>query len=193
VTCCNPWVVCSRFPVPGSCTGGCHPQMPSVCVCVVFVRLSVTGSCAGSCGEQAEDGDCWCNQSCVGFRDCCSDFEETCDREFLVLVSPVVDRVFAVVEVFVFVRGLAFQSRPCRSPRAVLLMPLSLSEGTTCVVHERCTEIKTARRRRAFLRTTGSRQPRLKCRETNYLSGAVCFATAPAYIFAHDLFSPNHV
>lgn len=40
------------------------------------------GSCVGACGGQGS-GDCWCDPSCLGFGDCCEDYEEACPGQCL--------------------------------------------------------------------------------------------------------------
>ena len=41
----------------------------------------VLASCESWCGEQSRDG-CYCDTSCVGFDDCCEDFEDVCPYEY---------------------------------------------------------------------------------------------------------------
>lgn len=38
----------------------------------------VLGSCEDACGEASLQGNCWCDASCVGEGDCCSDKVEVC-------------------------------------------------------------------------------------------------------------------
>lgn len=39
------------------------------------------GSCVDSCGYQASDGNCYCDDQCVSYDDCCIDFVAECDPE----------------------------------------------------------------------------------------------------------------
>ncbi len=36
------------------------------------------GSCKNQCGGQGSNGQCWCDQQCMEFGDCCGDFKEAC-------------------------------------------------------------------------------------------------------------------
>lgn len=35
-------------------------------------------TCTGACGGQGSDGACWCDDACVGYSDCCPDYEAVC-------------------------------------------------------------------------------------------------------------------
>ncbi|NUP10658.1 MAG: hypothetical protein HOW73_31830 [Polyangiaceae bacterium] len=39
------------------------------------------GSCVDSCGgkTQSKGGNCWCDEECVEFGDCCADYEDVCE------------------------------------------------------------------------------------------------------------------
>lgn len=43
-------------------------------------KADLYGSCstADSCGEQAADGNCWCDSACLGHGDCCADKADVC-------------------------------------------------------------------------------------------------------------------
>jgi len=45
---------------------------------VVDVDAPFAGSCEASCGGVAPDGSCYCDASCVGYEDCCDDYETVC-------------------------------------------------------------------------------------------------------------------
>jgi len=43
-------------------------------------KADMVGSCtADTCGGQAEEGDCWCDELCAFYGDCCPNKVETCD------------------------------------------------------------------------------------------------------------------
>jgi hypothetical protein len=59
--------------------GGCAPQVEDDGRGTLD-RASVIGSCAvDDCGGQASDGNCWCDELCDFYSDCCGDKEEVCD------------------------------------------------------------------------------------------------------------------
>jgi hypothetical protein len=45
------------------------------------VHVSPGPCCQGSCGGQAAGGDCYCDDECFGFGDCCADVCEFCPAE----------------------------------------------------------------------------------------------------------------
>jgi len=46
------------------------------------------GSCADSCGDQSSDGECFCDEFCVGVGDCCADAVELCEDDLGVDPNP---------------------------------------------------------------------------------------------------------
>lgn len=38
-----------------------------------------SGSCASACGGSSPDGNCWCDDQCADFGDCCADLAEVCE------------------------------------------------------------------------------------------------------------------
>ncbi|MBT8492343.1 MAG: hypothetical protein KJO07_04730, partial [Deltaproteobacteria bacterium] len=38
-----------------------------------------TGSCLGSCGSKSQTGDCYCDDACEGYGDCCEDYQPICN------------------------------------------------------------------------------------------------------------------
>lgn len=39
---------------------------------------AMANSCQGLCGAAGPQGDCWCDEGCSGFGDCCSDYQAEC-------------------------------------------------------------------------------------------------------------------
>lgn len=39
------------------------------------------GSCENSCGRQSANGNCWCDDQCTSFGDCCGDKASVCDPQ----------------------------------------------------------------------------------------------------------------
>ena len=55
-----------------------------------------SGSCVASgytsCGGSASVGNCWCNQACYTFRDCCPDIARTCQPRMCLQLYPWCER-----------------------------------------------------------------------------------------------------
>ncbi len=42
-------------------------------------QVAPAGTCEGACGVKSANGDCWCDDACEGYGDCCSDKVQICD------------------------------------------------------------------------------------------------------------------
>ena len=77
---------CETGESPNSCPQDCGPPKP-VCGnqnCEPGEDANVCpsdcgpGSCKNQCGGQGSNGQCWCDQQCIEFGDCCGDFKDAC-------------------------------------------------------------------------------------------------------------------
>ncbi len=41
-------------------------------------KADLIGTCEDACGGQSNDGNCWCDDQCADFGDCCADQQDTC-------------------------------------------------------------------------------------------------------------------
>ncbi len=97
------------------------------------------GSCVESCGEQSSTGNCWCDEACKRFGDCCADKASVCDpdpcdtgdpNQSMVLVETqgqrwCVDRYEAV----------ACDANRSANPNQFRASCVSLSSGNNGVLH----------------------------------------------------------
>ncbi|MCB9730096.1 MAG: hypothetical protein H6746_16620 [Deltaproteobacteria bacterium] len=45
------------------------------------IHVSPGPCCAGACGDQSPGGDCYCDDICAGFGDCCADLCDSCSAD----------------------------------------------------------------------------------------------------------------
>ncbi|HTJ85074.1 MAG TPA: hypothetical protein VL400_25335 [Polyangiaceae bacterium] len=77
--------------VATSALGGCAPSGPAALDDTPAQRGEAAldeGSCADACGGASDDG-CWCDDLCIGYGDCCADYEATCVAPLVVDQPPV--------------------------------------------------------------------------------------------------------
>ncbi len=60
------------------CALGCSEQASSTRRSRAGKADGLSGSCAASCDDQSQNGDCYCDEQCDSFGDCCDDYQAIC-------------------------------------------------------------------------------------------------------------------
>lgn len=74
------WVIAASIALAlGACAGGEEPAADEGPRGGLGGKADLYGSCgAEDCGGKSADGNCWCDESCLGHGDCCDDKPEVC-------------------------------------------------------------------------------------------------------------------
>jgi len=64
-----------------ACSNGFKVGADGCEICACADPPAPVDSCQDSCGGQSNSGACYCDDACVGYGDCCGDFEDECAAE----------------------------------------------------------------------------------------------------------------